>query len=124
MIGSTGSGTASAPRHPPHLDLDVLKRGRFRLADQRRAEALKRHRDGDSFADIARWLGLNHNQVRYLIMQERVEDGEVPRVANNSDAIREALEGGGEFGTPAWVACRAGVIQNDVVRLQRSTSQS
>jgi hypothetical protein len=31
-------------------------------------------------------------------------------------AIRKALEDGGELGGSAWVACRAGVVQDYVVR--------
>ena len=99
-----------------HLDLSVPERRRFGLEKKTRKEALRRFRAGDSQADIARWLGLNHNQVRYLLMQERVEDGEVAAVAPTASAIREALDEGGEFRTSAWVACRAGVVENAVAR--------
>src|SRR5687767_4563539 len=101
-----------------HLNLSVPERRRFGLKKETRKEALRRFRAGDSQANIARWLGLNHNQFRYLLMQERVEDGEVPAVAPTASAIRRAVEEGGELGSSAWVACRAGVVENEVVRVR------
>lgn len=101
-----------------HPELDVPERRHFGKSPATRREALRRHRDGDSLESIARWLGLNKNQVRYLLVQERVEDGEVPRVAANPEAIRAALARGGEFATVPWVACRAGVVENHVRRLR------
>jgi hypothetical protein len=105
--------TVDMRRHP---DLSVREKRRFGKSPQTCAEALRRHRAGTSEAEIARWLKLGPNQVRYLLMQERVEDGEVSAVAPTASAIRKALEDGGEFGSSAWVACRAGVVENDVVR--------
>jgi hypothetical protein len=49
-------------------------------------------------------------------MQERVEDGEVAAVAPTASVIRKALDKGGEFRSSAWVACRAGVVENAVAR--------
>lgn len=103
-----------------HPELSVTEKRRFGLSARTRAEALRRFRAGDSRAALAQSLRLNEIQVRYLLMQERVEDGEVPRLAANSEAICEALECGGEYGTPPWVACRAGVTLNIVKRVQRS----
>jgi hypothetical protein len=60
--------------------------------------------------------------VRYLLMQERVEDGEVSAIGTSPAAIVAALRAGGEFGTTAWVACRAGVVQNYVVRHDPQTA--
>ena len=103
-------------RHPK---LSVLERRRFGKSAHTCAEALRRYREGAGQGDIALWLGLSPTQVRYLLMQERVEDGEVPRVAPTRGAIREALDRGGEFGTVAWVACRAGVVDNHVRRVRK-----
>lgn len=99
-----------------HPELSVPERRRFGKSAQTRREALRRYRAGERLADIARWLELNHNQVRYLLMQERVEDGEVSAIAPSAVTIAAAREAGGEFGTAAWVACRAGVTENYVVR--------
>jgi hypothetical protein len=107
-----------------HPELGVPERRSFGKSAQTRVEALRRYRDGDSQAAIARWLELNHNQVRYLLMQERVEDGEVPRVAPSRRAIREALDRGGEFGTVPWVACRAGVVDSYVERVRSDASRA
>jgi hypothetical protein len=49
-------------------------------------------------------------------MPERGGRTTVPAVAPTASATRNALEDGGEFAGSAWVACRAGVVQNYVVR--------
>lgn len=59
-----------------------------------------------------------------MLMQERVEDGEVPRVAPNREAILAALDQGDEFGTVPWVACRATLVDNDVKRVRESRKPS
>src|SRR4051794_37219158 len=103
-----------------HPELAVQERRRFGKSEYTRVEALRRFRAGDSLASIARWLGLSVIQTRYLVIQERVEDGEVSRVAPDAEAIRSALDQGGEFGTNAWVACRAFVVENQVRRVGRT----
>jgi hypothetical protein len=105
--------TVDMRRHP---DLSVSEKRRFGKSPQTCAEALRRFRAGSSQAEIARWLKLSPLQVRYMLMQERVEDGEVSAVAPTTSAIGKALEDGGEFGSSAWVACRPGVVENYVVR--------
>jgi hypothetical protein len=105
-----------------HPELSVPERSRFGKSAETCVEALRRYRDGASHSDIARWLRLSPTQVRYLLMQQRVEDGEVARVDPTRGAIRAALDRGGEFGTIAWVACRAGVVENYVQRVRRSGS--
>lgn len=99
-----------------HPDLSVPERRRFGKTAETRAAALRRFRAGESVANIARRLDLDPIQVRYMLMQERVEDGEVPAVAPNPTAIAGALQAGGEFGTAPWVACRAGVTEHYVRR--------
>lgn len=103
-----------------HPELSVPERRHFGKSEQTRVEALRRYRNGDKFATIAKWLGLNHNQVRYLLMQERVADGEVPRISPTAEAVRAALDAGGEFDSAAWVACRAGVVEDYVRRVGSS----
>jgi hypothetical protein len=104
--------TLDMRRHP---QLSVREKRRFGKSAQTCEEALRRHHAGSSQAEIASWLELSPLQVRYLLMQQRVEDGEVPTVAPSLPAIRKALEDGGEFGSSAWVACRADVVENFVV---------
>lgn len=99
-----------------HPELSVPERRHFGKSAETRAEALRRYRDGETLKSLADWLRLNETQVRYMLMQERVADGEVTRVAPTVEAVRAALDAGGEFGSPAWVACRAGVVENFVRR--------
>jgi hypothetical protein len=102
-----------------HPELPVWERRHFGKSDATRAEALRRYNRHDTLASIAEWLGLNHTQTRYLLMQERVEHCEVARVHPTGEGIREALDEGGEFASTAWVACRAGVVGNEVLRARR-----
>lgn len=105
-----------------HPELAVLEKRRFGKSAETCAEALRRSRDGATLAEIASWLDLGPTQVRYMLMQERVEDGEVPRVPANREGIQEALDQGGEFGTVPWVACRATVVDSEVERVRTSTN--
>ena len=99
-----------------HPELSVPERRRFGKSAETRDQALRRFRAGESVTDLARWLDLDPIQVRYMLMQERVEEGEVRAVATNPTAIAAALQAGGEFGTAPWVACRAGVTEYYVRR--------
>lgn len=117
---ATRARAASSMDMRQHPELEVLERRRFGQSAETCGEALRRFRDGASQAEIARWLGLSPTQVRYMLMQERVEDGEVPRIARNREAIQEALDRGGEFGKVPWVACRATVVEDCVRRFRTS----
>jgi hypothetical protein len=111
--------TVDVRRRP---DLSVPEKRRFGKSTQTCEEALRQYRAGSSQAEISRRLKLSPLQVRYLLMQQRVQDGEVPAVAPTLTAIRKALEDGGEFSSSAWVACRAGVVETFVVRARSESS--
>lgn len=93
------------------------------LSDRRKA--VKMAQAGDGIAEVAEFLGISSVKAKFLVMQQQVADGKVPKIKpENEGAIVKALKSGDDFSSVAWVACRTGLSGGKVTQIAKDNNVS
>jgi hypothetical protein len=92
------------------------------VGDRRKAVKLA---NSDGIAAAADLLGESTVKAKYLVMQQQVEDGDVPAIKPTDEkAILKALKAGDEYSSVAWVACRTGLADGKVKAIAEAAGHS
>jgi len=103
-----------APAAKPAVDAEAKRKAQQAQDAKLRAEVVKRCVKGDeTVGSVAKVLKITPGKAAFLIMQHRVENGEVPSISAKSDsallnAIATARAKGDEFSSWGWLAARSG----------------
>jgi hypothetical protein len=92
------------------------------VGDRRKAVKLA---NSDGIAAAADHLGTSTVKAKYLVMQQQVEDGDVPAIKPTDEkAILKALKSGDEYSSVAWVACRTGLADGKIKSIAEGSGHS
>lgn len=90
-----------------------------------RRQAVKLANNEGSMAEVAELLDTTPTKAKYLVMQQQVEDGDVPAIKpTNEKAIVNALKRGDDHSSVAWVACRTGLSDAAVKKIAEENGHS
>lgn len=93
------------------------------LGDRRKA--VKMVNGGDSINDVAEFLDMSPIKAKYLVMQQQVEDGDVPAIKPTDEkAILKALKADDDYSSVAWIACRTGLADGKVKAIAEQSGHS
>lgn len=92
------------------------------LSDRRKAVKLA---DSDGIQEAADFLKTTTIKAKYLVMQQQVEDGDVPAIKpTDAKAILRALKADDDYSSVAWVACRTGLADGKVKSIAEEAGHS
>lgn len=103
-----------APAAKPAQDAEAKRKAQQTQDAKLRAEVVKRCVKGDeTVGSVAKVLKITPGKAAFLIMQHRVENGEVTAITAKSDsallnAIATARNKGDEYSSWGWLAARSG----------------